>query len=220
MIKLTSTITAIIIVCMAFSGFSQKPEKFDLHMLMKDNKIEVFNRELTTFNDGDRKGIRLSKNVGEGVAWLTGMEFSEGTIEFDVRGEDIKQHSFVGIAFHGVDNNTFEAVYLRPFNFRVQDPLAKSHGIQYIALPDYTWRTLREKFPNKYENIVLPEPEPNSWQRFKIVIKDTKVSTYINGSSEPNLVVEKITTTKSGKIGFYVADTSGGDFANITLTKR
>lgn len=30
-----------------------------------------------------------------------GIEFSNGIIEFDVRGEDVIQHSFVGIAFHG-----------------------------------------------------------------------------------------------------------------------
>jgi hypothetical protein len=216
--KLTSIII-VVIICVAFSGFSQKPEMFDLHKLVRGNKIEVFNRELTVLKDGNRNGIRLSKADDEGVAWLKGVEFSEGTIEFDVQGEDVKQHSFVGIAFHGVDNATFDAVYLRPFNFRVQDGVAKSHGIQYISLPNSTWRVLREQFPNQYENIILPELDPNAWQRFKIVIEGNKVSAYINGRKEPSLVVTKITTTKTGKIGFYVADTSGGDFANITITK-
>lgn len=216
--RLTSIITALI-VCIAFSGYSQKSETLDLHKFAKGDKIEVFNRELTVFKDGNRNGIRLSKAEDEGVAWLKGIDFSEGTIEFDVRGEDIKQHSFVGIAFDGVDNATFDAVYLRPFNFRALDSLAKSHGIQYISLPNSTWRILREQFPNQYENIVLPEPDPNAWQRFKIVIEGNKVSAYINGSKEPNLEVTKITSTKTGKIGFYVGDTSGGDFANITITK-
>lgn len=204
----------------AISSFAQKQERFDLHKLVKDNSIEVFNRELTTITDGDKNGIRLSKDEGEGVAWLKGIQFSEGTIEFDIRGEDVKQHSFVGIAFHGVDNATFDAVYLRPFNFKAENPVAKSHGIQYISLPDFPWRTLREQFPDKYENTVLPEPDPNAWHRFKIVIEGNTVSTFIDGNSQPNLVVEKVTSTKIGKLGFYVADTSGGDFANIVITKK
>ena len=39
------------------------------------------------------------------------------------------------------------------------------------------------------------------------------------GSSSPTMVVQKVTKIKSGAIGFYVADTSEGDFANIIITK-
>jgi hypothetical protein len=202
-----------------FYCISQKQQTFDLHKLVSEKKINIFNRKLTTFKEGDRKGMRLSKAEGEGVAWLNGVEFSSGTIEFDVRGEDVKQHSFVGIAFHGVDNATFDAVYLRPFNFRTQDPVAKSHGVQYISLPEFTWRILRANFPDKYESIVLPEPDPNGWQHVRIVIEGVNVLVFINESKEPNLKVQKVTLTKGGAIGFYVADTSGGDFANLTITK-
>ena len=131
----------------------------------------------------------------------------------------MKQHSFVGIAFHGQNNSTFDAVYLRPFQFRAQDEISRNKDIQYISLPDFTWRILREKFPGKYEHSVEPAPAPNAWVRVRIVIKDYTVSTYINGNNEPSLVVEKINHVNAGSIGFYVADTSGGDFANITITK-
>ena len=84
------------------------------------------------------------------MAWIKGIEFSDGIIEFDVRGEDLKQHSFVGIAFHGKDNATFDAVYLRPFQFKEESETLRNRAIQYISLPSFPWRTLREKFPNKY----------------------------------------------------------------------
>jgi hypothetical protein len=32
-------------------------------------------------------------------------------------------------------------------------------------------------------------------------------------------LVEKVNQIDSGAIDFYVADTSGGDFANLTITK-
>ena len=200
-------------------SFSQNPIVIDLHDAVRNKNIEVFNRELSLINEESYLGISLSKDEGEGIVWLKGIEFSNGILEFDVRGEDVKQHSFVGIAFHGKDDSTFDAIYLRPFQFKAQDEIMKSRAIQYISLPNFPWRTLREKFPNKYEHSIEPPPDPNSWVRVRIVIKDSTVATYINGSTKPSLIVEKVTHVNSGSIGFYVADTSGGDFANITITK-
>src|SRR6185295_5613963 len=100
------------------SSFSQKVLVIDLHKQVATKNIDVFNRELSLINEGSHTGIRLIKDEGEGVAWLKDIEFSNGILEFDVRGEDVKQHSFVGIAFHGKDNTTFDAIYLRPFQFR------------------------------------------------------------------------------------------------------
>jgi hypothetical protein len=199
-------------------SFSQNAVVPDIHKLVKNNGIEVFNRELSLLYEESYPGIRLIKDEGEGIARLKGIEFSNGTIEFDVRGEDVKQHSFVGIAFHAVDNETFDAIYLRPFQFNEKDEVLRSHGIQYISLPDFPWRTLREKFPDKYEHAIEPPPDPNSWVHVRIVVKDAVISTYINCNKEPSLVIEKVTNVKTGSIGFYVADTSGGDFANLTIT--
>ena len=203
----------------AMSSFSQKSHVMDLHRLVKKKGIEVYNRELSLIDEESYPGIRLSKEYGEGVAWLKGINFSEGILEFDVRGEDIYQHSFVGIAFHGQNDSTFEAIYLRPFRFKEKDEILKLHGIQYISLPKFTWRVLRANSPGIYEGLIEPAPDPNSWVRVRIVIRDSMISTYINGNNEPSLVVKEITHSKSGSIGFYVADTSGGDFANISITK-
>jgi len=202
----------------ATSVFSQSTAVIDLHHLVNTNGIGVYNRQLSLIHDAAHLGISLSKDTGEGIAWLKGIEFSEGIIEFDVRGEDVKQHSFVGIAFHGKDNTTYDAIYLRPFQFNETDEVLQSHGIQYISLPDYTWRVLREKFPDKYEQAVKPAPDPNAWVRVRIVIRGSSISAFINGNPEPSLSVEKLTTLTIGALGFYVADTSGGDFANLSIT--
>jgi hypothetical protein len=200
-------------------SYTQNTNSIDLYDAVKNNKIEVVNRKLTLINEEAHKGVRLSKEDGEGIAWLKGIAFSNGIIEFDVRGEDVKQHSFVGIAFHGKDNATFDAIYLRPFQFREKDEVLKSHSIQYVSLPDFTWRILRAKYPNTYENSINEDLDPDSWVRVRIVVKEVKVSVYINGSQEASLSIQKVTNSSTGLIGFYVADTSGGDFANITITK-
>ncbi len=191
----------------------------DLHKLVKRKGIEVFNRDLNVINEKGHRGIRLSQDYGEGIAWLKGIEFSNGILEFDVRGANIQQHSFVGIAFHGLNDSTFDAIYLRPFQFQQDDQVLKNRDIQYISLPNFTWRILREKSPGKYEHSIEPAPNPDSWIRMRIEIKDATVKVYINGNEQPSLVVEKVTQVGNGSVGFYVADTSGGDFANMTITK-
>ena len=194
-------------------------QNFDLHKMLKKGEIKSFNRELTAFKDGARAGIRLSKDEGEGVAWIEGLDFTNGTIEFDVRGENVKQHSFVGLAFHRKDNATFDAVYFRPFNFLEQNPAAVSHQVQYISLPEYPWRTLREKFPDAYEDEIFPKPNPDDWFHARIVVDGKKISVYVNNNTKACMEIDKLTAQMSGAIGFYAADTSGGDFANLTVTK-
>jgi len=44
----------------------------------------------------------------------------------------------VGIAFHGSDNKTLDAIYFRPFNFQSTDPVRKIHAVQYVSHPDNT----------------------------------------------------------------------------------
>jgi hypothetical protein len=51
-----------------------------------------------------------------------------------IRGKDVREQSFVGVAFH-VQGTTYHAVYFRPFNFRVDDPVRRSHTVQYISSP-------------------------------------------------------------------------------------
>jgi hypothetical protein len=195
-------------------------DKYDLFNLLKDGKIETFNRQLSQFSETDKKGIRFSKNTGDGIAWLKGVEFSNGTIELDIKGKDILQQSFVGVAFHGLNNETLDAVYFRPFNFQSTDPVRKIHAVQYISHPDYTWSVLREKFNGKYEKSVTPATDGNKWFHAKIVVQYPKVTVYVNDNPEPCLVIDKLNDRKTGKIGLWVGNTSDGDFANLQIINK
>lgn len=203
------------------AGLSSFPQAaLDLHAAAKHGNIEVFNRDLSLIDEPAYAGIRLSKAYGEGVAWLKGVEFSNGVIEFDVRGEDLKQHSFVGIAFHGANDSTFDAIYLRPFQFKATADSLRMRMIQYISLPEHTWRKLRAKSPRVYEHSIEPSPDPNGWVRMRVVVDGETITTFINGAKEPSLVVKKVTKLHTGRVGFYVADTSGGDFANFAISPK
>ena len=89
------------------------------------------------------------------VVVLSGIEFGNGTIEFDALGQsEPPQSNFLGVAFRYVDETTHDAVYLRPFNFRASDPERRSHAVQYISHPDHHWFDLRELHPLGYEQPV------------------------------------------------------------------
>jgi len=67
----------------------------DLAKLAEGKSLKVFNRSVSSLSDGARKGVRLNENPGEGVAYLEGIEFANGSIELDIRGKDVQQQSFV-----------------------------------------------------------------------------------------------------------------------------
>src|SRR5437867_3184497 len=189
----------------------------DLAKLADGKGLEVFHRTASSFSDGARTGLRLSESPGDGVAYLQGIELSNGTIEFDVRGKDVQQQSFVGVAFHGVDGTTYDAIYFRPFNFRAVDPARRIHAVQYISHPTYTWQKLRTEQLGKFEQAVNPVPDPNAWFHVRVVVASPRVSVFVGDAKEPSLVVDQLSDRKQGLIGLWVGNNSGGDFANFRI---
>ncbi len=179
----------------------------------------VHNRHAISLKEGERDGIRLDENGGDGLAWWPETHFANGTIEFDVRGKDVFQRSFVGIAFHGADERTFDAVYFRPFNFQATDPARRNHAVQYISMPDYDWQKLRSEQPEKYEKPVSPAPAPDQWFHVRIVVAHPRVRVFVNDSADPCLEVNQLSARKTGWVGFWVGNNSGGDFANLKVTE-
>src|SRR4029079_9736662 len=154
----------------------------DLSALVEAKGLKIFNRSLSGLND--KKGVRLSESPGDGVAYLEGIEFANGAIEIDIKGKDVQQQSFVGVAFHGLDEKTYDAIYFRPFNFKTEDQARRIRAVQYISHPTYTWNKLRAENPGKYEKPVIPAPDPNDWFHARIVVASPKVSVFINDAKE------------------------------------
>lgn len=208
-----------IIFCLiSFAGLAQTAVKVDLQQFSDDQKISIYNR-----NGGVLKSTEpvmyLDERPNDGVAWLTGESFINGTIEVDIKGKDVYQQSFLGMAFHGTNDSTFNLIYFRPFNFKADDAVRRSHAVQYVCVPKYDWPLLREKFPNKYEQPIDPAPDPDSWFHTKIVVKGVTISVYVNHNTKPALVVQQLAQLNGGKIGFWVGNGSGGEWKNLTISK-
>jgi len=189
----------------------------DLGALAKAKRLTHVNRAIAPFVDGSRRGVHLSEAPGESPAIIPETELGNGTIELDARGKDVAQMSFVGVAFHVVDERTYEAIYFRPFNFKAAAAENRSHGVQYISQPTHTWQKLRTEQPGKFEKAVNPVPDPNGWFHARIVIASPKVSVFVADAKEPSLVVDQLSDRRKGLVGLWVGNNSGGDFANLTI---
>lgn len=211
----------IMLVCsvsiVQFASGQETIIKYDIARLYEDKNVTVVNRKVKLERDASKECIVLNEDVDEGLVWLDGVSFSEGTIEIDLKGQDVFQHSFLGIAFHGVNDSTFDAIYFRPFQFRTADSVRKTRGVQYVSLPKNTWQVLREKHPGVYEKTVHPAPDPNNWFHAKMVVRKNTLQVYVNDSPAPCLEVDLIGKREGGRIALYTADRSGGSFANLTI---
>ena len=208
---------AIIFLCLFSVSICQAQllKKIDLEKLLNDNQLVVHGKQnITAVKDGNYKGISTT-----GIVWLKNLHFSTGSIDVDLRGRDVFQKSFLGIAFHGIDTVTYDAVYFRPFNFQSGDTLRRKHQVQYISEPDYPWYRLRKEHPLIYENGIISPPVASNWFHAHIVIDECEIRVYVNQSRAPSLIVKKLNTRTDGLVGLWTDSLAlPGDFANLVIS--
>ena len=195
---------------------AQKTENINLFDL-QNKDIHVINREAVYVDTLDKKYLSLSRDKEVGLIWLPVEEFQNGTIEIIMRGINEFQRSFIGIAFHGSNDSTYDAVYCRPFNFFAEDSIRRIRSIQYISHPKYTWEKLRTEQNGVFEKEIINPPDPDDWFKMTLIIDGKIIKAFINSNETPSLVVEKLGDRTSGKLGIFVADNSGGDFERIEI---
>src|SRR5436189_262051 len=70
------------------------------------------------------------------------------------------------------------------------------------------------------ELAVVAEPDGDEWFHVRIVVERPKVTVFVNGATEPSLVVNELSDRTRGSIGLWVGEGSGGHFANLRVTKK
>ena len=187
--------------------------------LQNATQWNVVNRTAAPLNDNGKKGVSLNEVANDGLMIFKGGDFSNGVIELDIKGSNKLQQSFVGFAFHVQDSNTFDAIYFRPFNFKSDDAVRRSHSVQYISMPNFDWEKLRKELPGKYENKIENAPGADDWFHVKIVVNGKQVSVFVNGEHHASLQVEKLNTNNKGEFALWVGNNSAGSFANLKIAK-
>ena len=199
-----------------FTANAQRSIHYDLQQLLKENKLETTpDQQTQALNDPQKHAISTKGTI----VWLKDVSFKEGTIDIDLRGKDVFVRSFLGIAFHGIDTNIYDAIYFRPFNFRHPDTLRHRWSVQYVSIPEYNYDVLRKDHPLTYENAVNPVPLATEWFHATIMIKDGYITVYVNHSPKESLKVKLLNDRSDGKIGLW-NDWLPGDFANLVITPK
>lgn len=214
-----------VLVLVAIAGLAataraQSIDTLDLSTVGKDPRWKVFGRTASLVDMKGKHALALSAGPGMGVVWLDGYDFANGSIEVDLLGRSQPvQGSFLGIAFRVVDGQTHDAVYFRPFNFRAADPTRHSHAVQYVSHPQWPWEVLRNGHPGVYEKPIVPELDGDEWFHVRVVVQRPKVSVFVNGRTEPSLVVDELSDRTHGFVGVWVGEGSPGYFANLRITR-
>ena len=156
------------------------------------------------------KGGDIPGRSNIGLALVGGLEFSEGTIEVDMKGFGRTRPCFLGIGLNVVDEKTFESVYFRPFMFS----RGNTEAIQYVSWPDKGWKKLRTP---GYVAAANPVPRASGWfhARFEVTAKQVKV--FVDNAKRPSMVTDRIKTREKGKVGLWV-DSGDGYFRNLKIT--
>ena len=190
----------------------------DLAQLGDGKGLKVFNRTVTSLDDGAKKGVRLSESADDGVAYFQGIEFTSGTIEFDVRGKTFRNRASSVLLFTELmERPMTPSTSVRSIS-KLRTPARRIRAVQYISHPTYTWQKLRTEHPGKYEKAVNPVPDPNGWFHVRVVVASPKVSVFVADAKEPSLVVDQLSDRRRGLVGLWVGNSSSGDFANVKIT--
>jgi hypothetical protein len=193
----------------------------DLARITDPGAWKVSNAAAEALQVDGKPAVRLtaagdSANGIAGLAIPVGMAFDTGTIEVDLKGRNIRQRSFLGVAFNIVDETTFEAVYFRPFNFRA-DPPVDGRSVQYIAWPAHTWERLRKDQPGQFEKPVRPVPDPDGWFHARIRVTRSEVTVFVDTLGVPSLVVPRLSTGGVKRPVALFVDSAEGVYAHLLV---
>jgi len=156
-------------------------------------------------------------------AKLKGARFKDGIIEVKVLSRLLKDapdfaRGFIGIAFRiAEDNSTFECIYLRPGNARVDQQLRRNRSVQYFSYPAFKCERLRKEAPGEYESYA--DMGLDEWIDLKIVVKGAQAKLFIHGQRQPALVVNDLKhgPDASGAVGLWVDVGTEGYFSALRI---
>jgi len=156
------------------------------------------------------------------MAWQP-LDFGDGVIEVEVASELMTDapayaRGFIGLAFRIDKEGRFESIYLRPTNSVADDQVRRNHSVQYVAYPDYKFDRLRRESPEKYESYA--ELDLGRWIAMKVVVSGQKAELYLDGKTQPALIVNdlKFGAGQRGGVGVWLESGTVAYFRNLKVT--
>lgn len=190
-------------------------------------KAHLHNVEAAPATYKGRRALRLRQvgaRDGEGYLILANLLFRDGTITVDVVGNVAPgapdgARGFVGIAFRMLPSGQYECFYVRPANGRSTNQEQRNHSTQYVSQPEHPWQYLREKFPGRYESYA--DMSLGAWTRLKIEVRGEQAMLFVNGASQPSLVVNDLKHgSTEGSVALWVGAGTVAYFSNLRVDAK
>jgi hypothetical protein len=188
------------------------------------DQLIAHNVKLESVDYLGKRAIKITEDGqvanGEAYAVVKDAVFHNGTIDVELAGRpaagaNAAARGFVGMAFR-LQKGQFEYIYLRPTNGRADDQIRRNHSTQYSAHPDFSFAVARQQAPEKYESYV--DLEPGAWTRYRITIEGTKARLYVNGTTQPCLIVNDLKLgDSSGGVALWIGPGTEGYFMGLDI---
>lgn len=150
---------------------------------------------------------RPSLYLERGIALMKGVEFADGTIEFDVAIHG--QSGFAGVVFRAESENDYELIYLRTHRSRQWDAL------QYT--PMFAGQEAWQLYAGPGYNAVAELPA-NRWVRVKVVVSGFEAQVFVDNAPKPQLVVRDLKRVWTrGRVGLW-GRSGAANFSNFSVT--
>jgi hypothetical protein len=198
-------------------------------------KLALINARVLWVDYRGRRALKLAPLEGhehdvdqEMAAVLTESSFKDGVIEVDVSGARREGYSkavdvsgfkgIVGLSFR-IRGDSAERFYIRPENSRVNDQLFRNRSTQYESDPDFPWQRLRQEAPGVYESYV--DIESGGWTKLRIEVAGATARLYVNGATQPCLIVNDLKHGESrGGIALWARISSEAYFSNLRVQSK
>ncbi|NOT28948.1 MAG: hypothetical protein HOP15_00710 [Planctomycetes bacterium] len=225
---------AVVLLSQAAHHFAQGAPSARAIPLDSTTGLEVRNGRVLQVEHRGRRALKLAPLAGhehdvdqEMVAVLTESDFQDGVIELDVAGARRQGYAtdnmsafkgFIGVSFR-IQGDKAERFYLRPENARLDDQLFRNRTTQYESDPEFPWQRLRAEAPGAYESYV--DLEPSAWARIRIEVSGAKARLFVNGATQPCLVVNDLKHGVSrGKIALWTRISSEAYFSDLRIEPK
>jgi hypothetical protein len=214
-------------------SFGQVPKVPNSSTALDDStRLELVNAGTKWVEYRGRHALKLAPLPGhehaqneELMAILADSDFKNGIIELDVSGARRAGYStaedergfkgMIGVSFH-IQGDKRETIYVRPENARLDDQVFRNRSTQYESIPDFPWNLLREQSPGVYESYV--DLEPGAWTKLRIEVSGTKARLYVNGATQPCLIVKDLKLGEArGKIALWSRVSTDAYFSNLRV---
>jgi hypothetical protein len=217
---------ALILSLFAFASESVNAQRIEL----KASELIPFQVTASQVEYKGKSAVALeipgSPNSEKTLALIKNVDFHNGTIEAEISGQPKADagggaRGFVGIAFRvQADTSKMELFYIRPTNGRADDQVRRNHSTQYVSHPGFPWPKLRKETPERYE--AYADMVPGEWTKVKIEVKDETAKLYVNGATQPTLIVNDLKQGKDlrGSVGLWIGPGTLGHFTNLTIDKK